>query len=73
MVNLKQIKQLIEWQKQHPNYETNDKLLEEYFNITRHVMGGGDINEIVQYGNDIKKTLSTEVEIKDAMLNPKND
>lgn len=72
-VSRKQIKQLIEWQKQHPNYETNDKLLEEYFNITRHVMGGGDINEIVQYGNDIKKTLSTEVEIKDAMLNPKND
>jgi hypothetical protein len=72
-VSRKQIKQLIEWQKQHPNYENNDKLLEEYFNITRHVMCGGDLNEITQHGNDIKKTLSTEVEIKDAMLNPKND
>lgn len=65
-VSRKQIKQLIEWQKQHPNYENNDALLEEYFNITRHVMGGGDIN-------DIKKKLSNEVEIKDAMLNQKND
>ena len=65
-VSRKQIKQLIEWQKQHPNYENNDALLEEYFNITRHVMGGGDIN-------DIKKKLSNEVEIKDAMLNHNND
>lgn len=72
-VSRKQIKQLIEWQKQHPNYESNDVLLEEYFNIARHVMGGGDINDVVQYGNNIKKTLSCEVEIKDAMLNQKND
>lgn len=72
-VSRKQIKQLIEWQKQHPNYESNDKLLDEYFNITRHVMGGGDITELVQYGNDIKKSLCNEIEIKDAMLNKKKD
>lgn len=72
-VSRKQIKQLVEWQKQHPNYENNDKLLDEYFNITRHVIGGGDISELVQLGMDIKKTISTVVEIKDAMLSNKDD
>ena len=29
-------------------------------------MGGGDINEILHNGNEIKKSISTEIEIKDA-------
>lgn len=72
-VSRKQIKQLVEWQKQHPNYENNDKLLDEYFNITRHVIGGGDISELIQLGMDIKKTISAVVEIKDAMLSNKDE
>ncbi len=71
-VSKKQIKQLIEWQKQHPDYENNDKLLSEYFTMTRQVMGGGDISELINCGAEIKKTLSGEVEIKDAMLNKKD-
>ena len=30
----KQVKQLVEWQKQHPDYENDDTLLNEYFKIT---------------------------------------
>ena len=67
-VSKKQIKQIAEWQQQHPGYVDNDRLLNEYFKITRHVMGGGDINEIIQNGNEIKKNISSEVEIKDAMI-----
>ena len=71
-VSKKQIKQIVEWQKQNPDYVEDDKLLNEYYKITRHVMGGGDIAEIVQNGNDIKKTISNEIEIKDAMIKKNN-
>ena len=67
-VTRKQIKQLVKWQKNHPDYENNDKLLEEYFKLTRQVMGGGDITEIKQNEVDIKKSLGNEFEIKDAMI-----
>ena len=43
----------------------------EYFKITRHVMGGGDISEVVQNGTDIKKNISNNVEIKGAMIDDK--
>ena len=67
-VTRKQIKQLVKWQKNHPDYENNDKLLEEYFKLTRQVMGGGDITEMKQNEVDIKKSLGNELEIKDAMI-----
>ena len=35
-------------------------------------MGGGDINEIIQNGNEIKKNISSEVEIKEAMIKNKS-
>lgn len=70
-VTRKQIKQLVKWQKDHPNYENNDKLLEEYFKLTRQVMGGGDIIEVNQNEVDIKRSLGVEVEIKDAMVEKK--
>ena len=67
-VSKKQVKQIAKWQEQNPGYVDDDGLLNEYFKITRHVMSGGDINEILQNGNDIKKSISSEVEIKDAMV-----
>ena len=67
-VTRKQIKQLVQWQKNHPDYENNDKLLEEYFKLTRQVMGGCDTTEVKQNEVDIKKSLGNELEIKDAMI-----
>ena len=67
-VTRKQIKELVKWQNSHPGYENNDKLLEEYFKLTRQVMGGGDISEVKQNEADIKKSLGNELEIKDAMI-----
>ena len=67
-VSKKQVKQIAKWQEQNPGYVDDDGLLNEYFKITRHVMSGGDINEILQNGNDIKKSISSKVEIKDAMV-----
>lgn len=70
-VSKKQVKQLVEWQKQHPDYENDDTLLNEYFKITRHVMGGGDISEVIQNGTDIKKNISNTIELKGAMIDDK--
>jgi hypothetical protein len=67
-VTRKQIKQLVQWQKNHPDYENNDKLLEEYFKLTRQVMGGCDSAEVMQNEVDIKKSLGNKLEIKDAMI-----
>ena len=67
-VTRKQIKQLVQWQKNHPDYENNDRLLEEYFKLTRQVMGGCDSAEVAQNEVDIKKTLGNKLEIKDAMI-----
>jgi hypothetical protein len=36
--------------------------------ITRQIIGGGDINSLSQNENEIKKNISIEVELKDAML-----
>ena len=67
-VTRKQIKELVKWQNDHPGYENSDKLLEEYFNLTRQVMGGVDNTELRQNEFDIKKSLGNELEIKDAMI-----
>ena len=72
-ISKKQMKQILEWQKQHPNYQDDDKLLNEYFMITRHIIGGGDINSLAQNGNEIKKNIGNEVEIKGAMLIDNNN
>ena len=66
-VSRKQVRQLVEWQKQHPNYENNDKLLNEYFKIARHVMSGGNIDEVTQNTKVVMKTIGGKTEIRDAM------
>jgi hypothetical protein len=67
-ISKKQMKQIIEWQKQHPDYESDEILLNEFFTITRHIIGRGNANTLSQNGNEIKKNIGNEVELKDAML-----
>ena len=66
-VTVKQIKQLKEWEKDHPNYLTNDKLLNEWHTMIQQIMGGGN-NEIDKNKEQIKKSLGNQIEIKDAMV-----
>ena len=66
-VTVKQIKQLKEWEQNHPNYLTNDKLLNEWHTMIQQIMGGGN-NEIDKNKEQIKKSLGNQIEIKDAMI-----
>lgn len=66
-VTVKQIKQLKEWEQNHPNYLTNDKLLSEWHTMIQQIMGGGN-NEIDKNKEQIKKSLGNQIEIKDAMV-----
>ena len=38
----KQIKQIKEWEVDHPNWNTNDEETEMYAKMVQHVMGGGN-------------------------------
>jgi hypothetical protein len=66
-VTVKQIKQLKEWEKDHPNYMTNDKLLNEWHTMIQQIMGGSN-SEIDKNKEQIKKSLGNQIEIKDAMV-----
>ena len=63
----KQIKQIREWEKQHPNLLENDKLTGVWHEMCNRTMGG--IEDAERYKNkmNIKKEVSSAVEVKDAM------
>jgi len=67
-VTMKQIRQLKEWENEHPNYLQNDKLLNEWHTMIQHIMGGGAVSETTKNKDQIKKSLSNQIEIKDAMV-----
>ena len=67
-VTMKQIKQLKEWEEEHPNYLANDKLLNEWHTMIQQIMGGGECSEMTKNKEQIKKSLGNQIEIKDAMI-----
>ena len=67
-VEMKQIKHLKEWENQHPNYLTDDDLLEEWQFMILEIMGGKDIKNP---NEKIKKSIVDVVELKDAMIKMK--
>ena len=66
-VTVKQIKQLKEWEKEHPNYLQNDRLLHEWHTMIQQIMGG-TASEFNKNKEQIKKSLGNQIEIKDAMV-----
>ena len=63
-ISEKQRLKLKEWQEQNPDYEGDGTKSEEFFNIVRSIMGGGDDIELTKNKNKIIKSLSNDVSIK---------
>ena len=63
-ISEKQRLKLKEWQEQNPNYESCGNKSEDFFNIVRSIMGGGDDIELNKNKNRIIKSLSNDVSIK---------
>ena len=66
-VTMKQIKQLKAWEQAHPNYLTDDGLLVEWQQMIQKIMGGKDEEERVKNTEDIKKGISSSIDMKNAM------
>jgi len=64
-ITIKQIKRIKEWEKKHPDYLKNDKLLQEWHKMIQQITGNGGA---AQEKEQIKKSLGNTIEIKDAMV-----
>ena len=67
-ITVKQIKRIKEWEKQHPNYLHNDKLLQEWHRMIQQITGSGDEAIRERSKEQIKKSIGNTIEIKDAMI-----
>ena len=67
-ITIKQIKQLKEWEKAHPNYLKDEILLKEWHDMVHSVMGGEDVEDKQKQEKIIKKELGITFEMKDDML-----
>lgn len=67
-ITVKQIRRIKEWEKQHPDYLQNDKLLQEWHKMIQQMTGSGDAMERSKHKDQIKKSLGNSIEIKDAMI-----
>ena len=70
-VTFKQIKKIKEWEKQHPNFMNNDKLLEEWHTMLQKMMGGEGNVECIKNQEQIKKSLCNSTEIKEYIATDK--
>ena len=64
-ITIKQIKRIKEWERKHPDYLHNDKLLQEWHKMIQQITGNGGA---AQEKEQIKKSLGNTIEIKDAMV-----
>ena len=67
-ITIKQIKRIKEWEKQHPDYLQNEKLLQEWHRMIQQITGSGNDDERERNKEQIKKSLGNTIEIKDAMI-----
>ena len=67
-ITIKQIKRIKEWERQHPDYLQNEKLLQEWHRMIQQITGSGNDDERERNKEQIKKSLGNTIEIKDAMI-----
>ena len=65
-VTFKQIKKLKEWENEHPGYLTDNILLAEWHDMLQQIMGGNG-EEKAKNKEQIKKQISENIELRDAM------
>ena len=66
-VTFKQIKKLKEWEEGHPGYLEDDQLLVEWHSMLQRIMGGAQDDEKQKNKEQIKKQISENIELRDAM------
>ena len=71
-ITIKQIKQLKEWEKAHPNYLKDEALLKEWHDMVHSIMGGDDDEDRNKNKADIKKELGITFEMKEQLLENHN-
>ncbi len=67
-ITIKQIRRIKEWEAKHPNYLTDDKLLQEWHRMIQQITGSGNEDEREKNKEQIKKSIGNTIEIKDAMI-----
>lgn len=67
-ITIKQIKKVREWETEHPDYMKDAELQKEWLNMIREIMGGSEGGEREKNNESIKKELSDNVAVKDAIL-----
>ena len=67
-LTMKQMVTVKKWEEEHPNYLQNEQLLQEWHSMIQEIMGKCD--KIQKEKNEllIKKSLSNNTEIKEAMI-----
>ena len=71
-ITYKQIKQVKLWEKTHPNYLEDDKLLMEWQTMIRNMTGGTDSHHgLEKEKSSIKRELGMSVEVKNELVDKK--
>jgi len=71
-ITYKQIKQVKLWEKTHPNYLEDDKLLMEWQTMIRNMTGGTDnYCRLAKEKSSIKRELGMSVEVKNELVDKK--
>jgi len=63
-VSQKQIQQIKEWEKEHPNWNTNDRETDMYLQMIKQVMGGND----KETTEEVKRNISEALKIKNTII-----
>jgi len=64
-IGMMQLKNLKQWICKNPDYESNERKLEEYHLMVRGLMGGCDSEEQKRNTNKIVKKVSDKVQVKE--------
>jgi uncharacterized C2H2 Zn-finger protein len=67
-ITIKQIKRIKEWERKHPDYLKDERLLQEWHRMIQQITGSGNDDERERNKEQIKKSLGNTIEIKDAMV-----
>jgi len=67
-ITIKQIKRIKEWERKHPDYLKDERLLQEWHRMIQQITGSGNDDELERSKEQIKKSLGNTIEIKDAMV-----
>ena len=66
-VSRKQLQQIKEWEKIHPEWASNDSETQQYLHMLQEVLGGNNEEELLKNRENIKKELGNILDVKNAI------